>query len=63
VTNPQSAQIVLAAAAAARAFGPDVRKVVRRVRLGDESNAQDLWIGAGRDAEGVPSRMIRKVSE
>ncbi|MER5363024.1 recombinase family protein [Streptomyces sp. NPDC002785] len=22
------------------------------------SNAQDLWIGSGRDAEGVPSRMI-----
>jgi hypothetical protein len=27
------------------------------------SNAQDLWIGLGRDAKGVPSRMIRKVSE
>ncbi|MFJ7905350.1 hypothetical protein ACIQ6V_33630 [Streptomyces sp. NPDC096198] len=25
---------------------------------GTLSNAQDLWIGAGRDAEGVPSRMI-----
>lgn len=23
-----------------------------------ESNAQDLWIGAGLDAEGVPSRLI-----
>jgi hypothetical protein len=27
------------------------------------SNAQDLWIGSGRDAEGVPSRMILEVSE
>jgi len=31
VTHPQSAQAVLAAAAAARAFAPDVRKLVRRI--------------------------------
>ncbi|MFI9274155.1 transposase [Kitasatospora sp. NPDC052896] len=24
----------------------------------DESNAQDLWIGSGRNTKGVPSRMI-----
>jgi hypothetical protein len=28
-----------------------------------ESNAQNLWIGSGGYAEGVPSRMILKVSE
>ncbi|NJP43287.1 hypothetical protein [Actinacidiphila epipremni] len=31
MTNPQSPETALAVLAAARAFGPDVRKVVRRV--------------------------------
>lgn len=53
--------------------GAVVREVVREVFPGDSravdvedcvedvpqlSNAQDLWIGAGRDAEGVPSRTV-----
>lgn len=36
---------------------------ISTVLLAVTSNALNLWIGAGRDAEGVPSRMIRKVSE
>jgi NACHT conflict system protein/NACHT domain-containing protein len=54
----------LALNAARQSFGPELADLNRcvpfvlRLRSFNTSNAQDLWIGPGRDAEGVPSRMI-----